>query len=67
MTVISFLGSESQDGYAERLRGYSQGLKAAGYIEGEASGSQYRAPRLLVHIGDPSSNQATLESKLMVQ
>jgi hypothetical protein len=61
MTVIGFLGSESQDGYAERLRGYSQGLKAAGY------GSQYRAPRLLVHIGDPSSNQATLESKLMVQ
>jgi putative ABC transport system substrate-binding protein len=67
MPVIGFLGSESQDGYAERLRGYSQGLKAAGYIEGEASGSQYRAPRLLVHIGDPSSNQAALESKLMVQ
>ena len=39
MTVIGFLDSESQDGYAERLRGYSQGLKAAGYIEGEASGS----------------------------
>jgi putative tryptophan/tyrosine transport system substrate-binding protein len=67
MPVIGFLASESQDGYADRLRGYSQGLKAAGYIEGEASGSQYRAPRLLVHIGDPSSNQATLESKLMVQ
>ena len=40
MLVIGFLGSESQDGYAERLRGYSQGLKEAGYIEGEASGSQ---------------------------
>ena len=33
--VIGFLASESQDGYAERLRGYRQGLKDSGYIEGE--------------------------------
>jgi ABC-type uncharacterized transport system substrate-binding protein len=35
MPVVGFLGSESQDGYAERLRGYRQGLKEAGYTEGE--------------------------------
>src|SRR5262245_54024116 len=35
MPAIGFLASESQDGYAERLRGYRQGLKEAGYVEGE--------------------------------
>jgi hypothetical protein len=33
--VIGFLGSESQDGYAERPRGYRQGPKEAGCTQGE--------------------------------
>jgi putative tryptophan/tyrosine transport system substrate-binding protein len=39
--VIGFLASESQDGYAERLRGYRQGLREAGYIEGENVAIEY--------------------------
>ena len=41
MPVIGFLGSELQDGYAERLRGYRQGLKEAGYTEGENVAIEY--------------------------
>jgi hypothetical protein len=33
--VIGFLNSQSPDGYTERLRGFRQGLKEAGFIEGE--------------------------------
>jgi hypothetical protein len=35
------LGSESQDGYAEQLRGYRQGLKEAGYTGGENVAIEY--------------------------
>jgi ABC-type uncharacterized transport system substrate-binding protein len=42
MPVIGFLGSETQDGYAERLRGYRQGLKEAGYTEGQNVTIEYR-------------------------
>jgi hypothetical protein len=43
--VIGFLGGESQDGYAERLRGYRQGLKQAGYTEGENAAIEYHPER----------------------
>jgi putative tryptophan/tyrosine transport system substrate-binding protein len=39
--VIGFLASESQDGYADRLRGYRQGLKDLGYIECENVAIEY--------------------------
>ena len=35
MPVVGFLNSQSPDGYTERLRGFRQGLKEAGFIEGE--------------------------------
>jgi len=41
MPVIGFLASESQDGYADRLRGYRQGLKDTGYTEGENVAIEY--------------------------
>ena len=42
MPVIGFLNSASPDGYAERLRGFRQGLKDAGFIEGENVAVEYR-------------------------
>src|SRR4029077_14188437 len=39
--VIGVLASESQDGYADRLRGYRQGLKDSGYTEGENVAIEY--------------------------
>jgi putative ABC transport system substrate-binding protein len=42
MPVIGFLNSQSPDGYAERLRGFRQGLKDTGYIEGENGAIEYR-------------------------
>jgi putative ABC transport system substrate-binding protein len=35
MPVVGFLNSQSPEGYAEPLRGLRQGLKEAGYVEGE--------------------------------
>jgi putative tryptophan/tyrosine transport system substrate-binding protein len=35
MPVIGFLDSRSPDGLTERLRGFRQGLKDVGYVEGE--------------------------------
>ena len=34
MPVIGFLNPQTQDGYSERLRGFRQGLKDTGFIEG---------------------------------
>jgi putative ABC transport system substrate-binding protein len=42
MPVIGFLSSVSPDGYSERLRGFRQGLKETGYIEGENVAIEYR-------------------------
>src|SRR5262245_58059318 len=40
--VIGFLNSPSPDGFGERLTGFRQGLKEAGYIEGDNVAVEYR-------------------------
>ena len=42
MPVVGLLHSQSADGYKEPLRGFRQGLKEAGYIEGENVAIEYR-------------------------
>jgi putative ABC transport system substrate-binding protein len=42
MPVIGFLNSTSPDGVTERLRGFHQGLKDAGYVERENVAIEYR-------------------------
>jgi putative ABC transport system substrate-binding protein len=42
MPVIGFLNTQSPDGYTERLRGFRQGLKDTGYVEGENVAIEYR-------------------------
>ena len=40
--VIGFLGSESSDSSADRLRGFRQGLVETGYVEGRNAAIEYR-------------------------
>jgi putative ABC transport system substrate-binding protein len=42
MPVIGFLNPQSPDGFTNRLRGFRQGLKEAGYVEGETVAIEYR-------------------------
>ena len=42
LPVIGFLNATSPDGYADRLRGFRQGLKETGYVEGENVAVEYR-------------------------
>ena len=42
MPVIGFLNSQSPDGFTDRLRGFRQGLKEVGYVEGETVAIEYR-------------------------
>ena len=42
MPVIGFLDPRSPDGMTERLRGFRQGLKDTGYVEGENIAIEYR-------------------------
>jgi ABC-type uncharacterized transport system substrate-binding protein len=42
MPVIGFLNTQSPDGFTDRLRGFRQGLKEVGYVEGETVAIEYR-------------------------
>jgi putative ABC transport system substrate-binding protein len=42
MPVIGFLGSQSAETVADYLRAFRQGLKDAGYVEGETIAVEYR-------------------------
>ena len=42
MPVVGFLDPRSPDGMTERLRGFRQGLKDTGYVEGENVAIEYR-------------------------
>jgi putative ABC transport system substrate-binding protein len=42
MPVVGFLNPQSPDGHAGRLRGFRQGLKDAGFIDGEDLAIEYR-------------------------
>jgi len=42
MPVVGFLNFTSPDGFTDRLRGFRQGLKESGYIEGENVAIDYR-------------------------
>ena len=42
MPVVGFLNAASSDGYAERLRGFRQGLKDTGFVENENVAIEYR-------------------------
>ena len=42
LPVIGFLNPTSPDTYADRLRGFRQGLKDTGYVEGENVAIEYR-------------------------
>jgi putative ABC transport system substrate-binding protein len=42
LPVIGFVSAGSLDGYSERLRGYRQGLKETGFVEGENVTIEYR-------------------------
>ena len=42
MPVIGFLSSTTPDTFADRLRGFRQGLKETGFVEGENVAVVYR-------------------------
>jgi ABC-type sugar transport system substrate-binding protein len=40
--VVGFLHSQSPEGLADVVRGFRQGLKETGYVEGESVAIEYR-------------------------
>jgi putative ABC transport system substrate-binding protein len=44
MPVIGFLNGQSPDGLTAQLRGFRQGLKDTGYVEGENVAIEYGGP-----------------------
>ena len=48
MPVIGLLDQRSPDALADRLRGFRQGLKDAGFVEGQNAAIEYRLS--LIHI-----------------
>src|SRR5262245_18233949 len=58
MPVIGFLSSQSQDTFADRVRGLRRGLADTGYVEGQkvvieyrwAEGQHDRLPALAAHL-----------------
>src|SRR5262245_57527454 len=42
MPVIGFLGSDSPELYADRIRAFRQGLSETGYVEGRSVAVEYR-------------------------
>jgi hypothetical protein len=42
MPIIGYLNSQTRDVMAERLRGFRNGLKETGYVEGESVAIEYR-------------------------
>ena len=46
MPVIGFLHDQSPDFFADGMRGFHQGLKDTGYVEGENVAVEYRGPKI---------------------
>src|SRR6185436_12471467 len=42
MPAIGFLHAQSPEGFADQVRGFRQGLKEAGFVEGENLAIEYR-------------------------
>jgi len=42
LPAVGFIGSDSPDAYADRLRAFRVGLKATGFIEGQNVAIEYR-------------------------
>ena len=46
ISIVGFLNSQSHDGFIEPLRGFRQGLKDVGYVEGNNVAIEYAGPTI---------------------
>jgi putative tryptophan/tyrosine transport system substrate-binding protein len=46
MPVVGFLNMQSPEAFVESLRGFRQGLKDTGYVEGENVAIEYVGPKI---------------------